>query len=299
MLAVLDPWLLHFDDALPLAPLPYDALADVVAMLWQKRLTIPKERSYWPQLEREFLRRLSARMSGDHRYPKLLDRLADLAVDVPLAAPARARLGGFDRLFAPLGQDWRRRMDSVLVRAALTGETIVVTRLVPNRNARAHHHDGRLALVEKSCWELRAEAAGALHRIACVCNSRNLTVPFTRRYDDRLPAAADAAAFPFCPPENWSAPDRTAWRTHESRPAWADAQGHFWAEPAAQQTTGTSHHWDVYLSGAAREEYGVDYLNIARWRPASATDGQAPPGALHHVKKKMEGKLQKKTGWSC
>jgi hypothetical protein len=83
------------------------------------------------------------------------------------------------------------------------------------------------------------------------------------------------------------------------RPTWADRLGHFWAEPAAQEATGRSYHWDVYLSKAATPEYGLSQLNIGRWRPAAAQDGQPPPGALHHVPEGKRGRLKKESGWLC
>lgn len=238
-------------------------------------------------------------MRGDSRYKALLDRLKDRVAPVALAPLVRVDLSSFDQMFDGFGPEWGRRMRQIVSRSALTEETILVTRLIAPRNARPCHHDGRVALVEKLCWELRIEAASQSHRVACICNSRNHRVAWTRRYADGLPGHEDEADFPFCPAEDWAEPGCVVWTGHESRPTWADRLGHFWAEPAAQQATGTSYHWDVYLSDATMAEYGLDQLNIARWRSTAASDGQPPPGAFHHVPEGKKGRLKKKTGWVC
>ena len=300
MLAILDPHLLHFDDETGLVPLGYDALADVVWMLARQGMSIPADPIYWQPLVKDFIRKLAERMRGEARYKNLLDRLMERAAPAALAPLVPGlKLSGFDRMFDPLGTDWVRRMRHIVCRSALTEDTILVTRLTAPRNARPCHHDGRLALVEKLCWELHVEAAARVHRVACVCSSRNHRVAWTRRYADGLPGHQDSADFPFCPPENWADPGCVVWRGHESRPTWVDRLGHYWAEPAAQYATGTSYHWDVYLSARTTAEYGLDQLNIARWRSGAATDGQPVPGALHHVPGDKDGRLKKKTGWGC
>jgi hypothetical protein len=300
MLAILDPYLLHFDDKRGIEPLSYDALADVVWMLAREKMVIPNEATYWQPLVLGFLRQLAGRMSGDPRYKNLLDRLKDRVAPVALAPLVRGlELSEFDRMFDPLGQEWGQRMRQIVSRAALTDETILVTRLIDPRNARPCHHDGRVALVEKLCWELRIKAAAHIHRVACVCSSRNHEVAWSRRYADGLPGHEDGADFPFCPREDWADPSCVVWKGHESRPTWADRIGHFWAEPAAQQATGKSYHWDVYLSAANEAEYGLDQLNIARWRSGASSDGQPAPGAFHHVPEGKKGRLKKKTGWAC
>jgi hypothetical protein len=299
MLAILDPYLLHFDEERGIEPLGYDALADVVAMLSREQMVIPDEPTYWRPLALDFLRRLVGRMSGDHRYKKLLDQLKYRVAPVTLAPLVRVAMSGFDQMFDGFGPEWVRRMRQIVTRSALTEETILVTRLIEPRNARRHVHDGRVALVEKLCWELRITAAAQTHRVACICSSRNHQVAWTRRYSDGLPGHEDGADFPFCPAEDWADPTYVVWKGHESRPTWADRIGHFWAEPAAQQATGKSYHWDVYLSAATEAEYGLDQLNIARWRSSAATDGQPAPGAFHHVPEGKRGRLKKKTGWDC
>jgi hypothetical protein len=300
MIAIIDPYLLHFDEERGIEPIGYDQLADVVWMLARERMVVPDEVTYWQPMVVELLRRLAARMSGEPRYKNLLDRLKDRVAPVALAPLVRGiELTDFDRMFDLLGRAWGQRMRQIVSRSALTEETILVTRLIEPRNARSCHHDGRLALVEKLCWELRINAAHQLHRVACICSSRNHRVAWTRRYADGLPGHEDGSDFPFCPPEEWLEPSCVVWRGHESRPTWVDRLSHFWAEPAAQQATGTSYHWDVYLSDTTTAEYGLDQLNIGRWRSSAATDGEPAPGAFHHVPEGKKGRFKKKTGWAC
>jgi hypothetical protein len=300
MLAVLDPWLLHVDEAKGIKPLPYEALADLVYMLSRRQAVIPAEPRYWRPFVGEIVQRFAGRVARDHRYKQLLDRLLDRAVPVPLAPCAGPlKLAGFDRMFDDLGAEWGQRMRLIVSRAALTNDTILLTRLLPGRNAREVYHDRRVALVERLCWELRVETGEQARTIPCVASSRNERIRWTCRYSDELPAHEDGALFPFCPPDDWSLAEREAFRTHQSRPTWADRLGHFWAEPAAQQATGKAYHWDVYLKDQTAAAYGLGQLNIARWRPTFERDGQEPPGALHHTPDKKLSRLKKTTGWSC
>lgn len=300
MLAVLDPWLLRVDEARGINPLPYEALADLVYMLARRQIIIPAEPFYWQPFVVEVLQPLARLVAGDHRYKQLLDRLRERAIAVPLTTTVgKLKLAGFDRMFDDLGPAWGQRMRLIVSRAALTDDTLLLTRLVLGRNAREVHHDRRVALVERLCWELRVEAGDHTRAISCVASSRNERIRWTCRYSDELPAHEDKAEFPFCPPDDWSDPRRDAFRTHQSRPAWADRLGYFWAEPAAQQATGKAYHWDVYLDDRAAESYGLAQLNIARFRPTLDHDGQPPPGALHHIPKEKASRLKTTTGWTC
>ncbi len=160
MLAVLDPLLLQFDDASGLEPLPRAALEDLVWMLAKRRALIPSEGSYWKPMVTEILRPLALRMAEDPHYKRLLDQLMRQAQQVTLAPIAEAtELSGFDLMFDRLGPNWPQVMRHLLARCAQTDETILVTRLIPGRNARVRDHDGRPALVEKLCWELGAHPA--------------------------------------------------------------------------------------------------------------------------------------------
>jgi hypothetical protein len=301
MFALLDPRLFHAKDAAWPGPIAENALEDLVWMLSRSGAIIPDERDYWRAFASQPLRAISASMRGRSRYLHLLDRLRERAVSTRLAPlPSdTVEIAGFDPLFVALDEEWRARMKRVLVRCAHTSATILVTRLQLGCNARAHDHDGRIALVEKLCWELVVRSGDRAHAIPCVCSSRNLRLSWTCRYADELPAHEDGAAFPFCPPDDWRDPARLAIRTRKARPTWADKIDHHWAEPAAQQATGASYHWDVYLSAPSAAEYGLDQLNIARFRSTATRDGEPPPGALHHVPEEKKSKLRKITGWSC
>jgi hypothetical protein len=178
-------------------------------MLARRQALIPNESFYWKALVDTFLQKLATRMRGDSKYKGLLDRLRERAVPVELAAPKPAmKLTWFDRMFDGLGDDWSKRMRSITSRAALTDETILVTRLVEDRNAKPEPHDGRIALIKILCWELRIHLDEQEYRIPCVCNSRNLDVPWTCRFADGLPGPQDGAEFPFCPPKDWPDPKR-------------------------------------------------------------------------------------------
>lgn len=84
----------------------------------------------------------------------------------------------------------------------------------------------------------------------------------------------------------------SVFRTHEARPAWLDARGNAWAKPS----TGGGYHWDVYLSPELDDEYGLGQLNIVAWGGPPA---EGLPGSLHHVPGHKQGRLKKKTGWTC
>ena len=168
-------------------------------------------------------------------------------------------------------------MARLLTGCALTGQpTILITRLVSRRNDEEHSGPERCRLIEKTCWDLRVRTPGSgRRRIPLVRHRRNVLVPWTTRFDDRLPAEDDGARFPFCPPTDWHKSSVRACETHESRPAWLDAKGNHWACPA----TGC-YHWDVYLESELAARYGLVQLNVVRWR---APPAEGAVGDLHHV----------------
>jgi hypothetical protein len=197
-------------------------------------------------------------------------------------------------LFTPAGPDWVDLMAGILTRCVLTDEeTILVTRLIFGRNAREHSGPGRCRLTEKTCWNLRLRLPGQeVRRIPAVCSRRNVSVPWTARFDDSLPAETDGASFPFCPPPDWLKSSVRVFGTHEGRPAWSDTQGNYWACPAA----GRGYHWDVYLGSGLADTYGLDQLNIVRW---GAPPEEGVVGALHHVPRDKRPRLRKTAGWVC
>lgn len=285
MLAILDPVL--FD---PAAPLTIGSLKELLRLLHRKRARIPDIEWYWKELQRELVRPLHAR-SGYRD----LDRLRDFARVVTLPPlPRRVPVWSFRRMFGALGERWVEVMAQLVTGAVLSGEeTVLLTHLRENRNLTIHHGPGKCTAEEKTCWDLRVQPAGGdMARVPVVCRERNLDVLWTARFDDRLPAEADGARIPFCPPPDWQKSSVEVVTTHESRPTWRDNKGNHWARPA----TGEGYHWDVYLTRPLEEEYGLGQLNIVQWG-APAKEGA--PGALHHVPGDKKSKLKKDTGWRC
>lgn len=304
MLAVIDPYLLHFDDTLGLEPVTERTLAALVEMFYTKGLAIPQDEFYWPRLVDEILRPLAKKMHGNRSYSRhltALQRMGRPVVLPPLSPGDLLETTGFELMFSDLGEDWVTTMRAVVAGCTLSDETVLVTRLLRGRNAKpSDHEDYAKIFIENLCWELRIDFAGGhVRRVPCVCSRRNMEIGWTRRYSEELPAHEDSARFPFCPPDNWEDPSCRAWQPHQSRPAWRDKFNCYWAEPRAQGATNRSWHWDVYLDRHPErlKKYGANYLNIARWRPDFPSDHKVPPGELHHDP--LDLGLKKMSGWEC
>lgn len=286
MLAVLDPNLFH-----PERPVSGAVLDEVVYLLRQTGAVIPNKKFYWNRIAKDFLEPLS-RNTKDHAYRARLDALRHHVHAVPLPEPPRrVVVWSFRTMFGnTLGTPWVDIMHKVVTGCVLTERpTILFTRLHEG-NSRQHRH-GDVCCIEKTCWNLRVQPEGApATRIPCVCSRRNHHVPWTCRYDDNLPADTDGGSFPFRPHPEWQKSSVPVFRTHSARPAWLDAQGQAWAKPS----TGGGYHWDVYLTRANEEEYGLGQLNITAWA-APRKEGQA--GEIHHVPTGKDSKLRKRTGW--
>ena len=209
---------------------------------------------------------------------------------------------GFDTMFGGLGKEWVETMHAVVTGCAVAGETVLLTRLLRGRNAKASNHpDYAQTFIEKLCWKLRIDLpSGDSFEIPCVCTRRNLEIPWTCRYSEELPAHEDGSDFPFCPPEGWAEGSWQAARTHLGRPTWRDGFDCFWGEPPAQHATGMSEHWDVFLDQnvSRHEAYGM-HLNIVRWRPELVNPDGARTGDIHHTAKDKKALVRKKTGWNC
>ena len=193
-----------------------------------------------------------------------------------------------------LAPGWFEAMEQLLLRCALTGERgVVITRPIEGRNVR-RHAVGRCELMEKTRWRVYVHASGAPPwRADCVTHPRNLSSPWTSRFDHRLPGPEDGARYPFCPPLRWWDRDVSAHSTVESKPAWVDRRGSAWIRPA----TGGGHHWDVFIRDVSTaEQIGLDQLNIVEW---GAPPGQGKPGDIHHVPTGKAGRLKSDPGWSC
>ncbi|MCP4659706.1 MAG: hypothetical protein GY856_30250 [bacterium] len=224
-----------------------------------------------------------------------LDAIRSFAAKIRFPeAPPRVAVWDFRAWFTQAGPEWVEVMARTLIGCVLTGEeTILITQLLPGRNAKEHSGPGRCRLTEKTCWNLRVSVPDTdCRRIPAVCSRRNVSIPWTIRFDDTLPAESDGASFPFCPQRDWFKSSVCAFETHQGRPAWLDAKGNHWACPG----TGWGHHWDVYLDLHLRDRYGLGQLNIVRW---GSSPGAGVVGDLHHVPREKQPRLKIRTGWTC
>jgi hypothetical protein len=299
VIAILDPALLL--TASPSGPLSADeekalsALVDDVARIFRDhRASIPAVDWYWNKLQGEIVRPLYRRIHGP-RLRQGLEALRQHTRALPLAgrpAHGKTRLWGVKTLFdwPRLSPDWFGVMERLLIGCAQFGEpTVLVTRLFPGRNLDAREVSGS-TLHGKTRWRLYLHVPGnAPCHVPCIRNPRNLAVPWTTRFDDKLP---DGGRYPFCPPRRWWRRDVRAYGTVRSKPAWVDVHGNGWAQPS----TGGDYHWDVFIEDPALEEaVGLDAINVAAW---GSTDRGKSPGEIHHISKEKKGRFRD-PGWTC
>jgi hypothetical protein len=297
MIAVLDPALLLTSVAE--GPLPEQeeqelaALVDAVRRICrEQRVRIPAADWYWGKLRADLLRPLQKRV----REPRLregLDAWQRHTHDIALAGTpttGKTKLYGVTPLFGwHRLPGWLDVMRRVLIGCAQLDEpTVLITRLFLGRNMeqRSVQHS---TLIVKTRWRLYLHVPGKAPRhVHCVRSPRNLAVPWTTRFDEKLP---DRGTYPFCPPPRWWRRDVEAYRTVESKPAWVDRNGTGWAQP----TTGGDHHWDVFIQDPGlREAVGVNPINVVAW---GNTEGKTP-GDIHHMKKEQRGRFLG-GGWTC
>ncbi|WP_309896627.1 hypothetical protein [Archangium sp.] len=269
---------------------------DAVRVCRQPGYQVVAAGPYWKRLQQELVRPLERVASQELRAG--LDILRSLAHPQSLPVPAagsRKKVWGVRQLFEwpQLGSGWLELMESLLVGCVLLGEPLLLlVRHFEGRNQRTHA-TGRCELEEKTRWRLYVQVTGQPPcTIPCVRSPRNLSVDWTQRFDERLPAQSDRARFPFCPPENWWRRHIEPFRTMQSKPAWVDARGNGWVRPA----TGGGRHWDVFIADPNLvETIGLDQLNIVQWevRP----DGIV--GGIHHVPTEKRSRLASTAGWSC
>lgn len=299
MIVVLDPALLLFDarDGAPSADEEAalaDAIDELVRMCRGVDAVIPSVDWYWRPLQTELVRPLVRGARG----PKLrqgLDALARLAR--PRALPViptsgKIRTWGVRPLFvwSRLSAEWHAIMTRMLVGCALLDEPVVLaTRLFAGRNM-TPHAVGRTTLIEKTRWRIMLHVPGRAPRdVPCVRSRRNLDVPWTTRFDERLP---DGGHYPFCPPGRWWRRRVEAQRTFKSKPCWIDRFGSGWAQPGA----GGNLHWDVFLETPALvEAIGLSAINVVAW--GSGETGKEP-GEIHHVPEDKRSAFRG-GGWTC
>ena len=299
MIAILDPALLL--TASPSGPLPADeeealsALVDDAArILRDQRASIPAVDWYWNKLESEIVRPLHRTIRGP-RLRQGLDAFRRHTRALTLAAPpahGKTRLWGVKALFdwSRLSPDWLGVMERLLIGCAQINEpTVLVTRLFPGRNLDVYAASGS-TLQAKTRWRLYLHIPGSAPcHVPCVRSPRNIVVPWTARFDHKLP---DGGRYPFCPPQPWWLVRTKAHGTVRSKPAWLDSRGNGWAQPS----TGGDYHWDVFLEDPALEEaVGLDAINIAAW---GSTDRGKTPGEIHHISKEKRGRFRD-PGWTC
>lgn len=203
---------------------------------------------------------------------------------------------GFQQLFGPqhFATSWEERMAAASIRAAATGERVVLlTRRMLGRNL-VLHASGSSTLHENTRWVLHLQPKNVGHvQVMCVYHPRNVTDRWTARFDWRLPGT-QGARYPFCPPAAWWKGSTTAWRTVSSKPAWIDCHGNGWARPNIQE--GAGYHWDVFIQSVAlKAAVGLDQLNVVEFG-APSTEGL--PGQIHHVPAAKAGKISQ-IGWAC
>jgi len=218
MLLILDPALFRF-----MAP---DAreLDELLRVLRGGQASIPRLDPYWTRLQKDWIEPCRVR-ADDPRVKQALALLDGHARRLQVGGGEVVEVSGFRRIFGGLPDDWPKFMEAVLSACVGTGEDLVVfTRLVKQRNAQTLEGLGSCRLVEKTVWRLRIRRDGGRVDIPLIRGPRNLDVPWTCRYDERLPAEWDGARFPFCPLPTWNDPQTAVHRTRNSRPCWQDAQ---------------------------------------------------------------------------
>lgn len=278
-------------------------LTDLVELCHRGRIQLLALEEYWPDLWRELgepLRRSTTNPSTRRALDELrkLGRPPQGLPPCP-ASPQRNRVYGLRQMFEipGLNHGWLDKMTRALARASGSdSRAVLITRRMLGRNVKAHQA-GSSRLEEVTRWVLYLHLSGSPPRtVLCLHHSRNLSekLHWTTRYDWRLPASADGAKHPFCPPEKWWKREIDAVETVESKPAFVDAKGNGWARPNIKE--GTGYHWDVYLTDPLKERIGLSQLNIVGF---GGPPGEKAPGEIHHTGQKKKGRLRDETGWTC
>lgn len=203
---------------------------------------------------------------------------------------------GFQQLFGTqhFANSWEERMAAASIRAAATGERVVLlTRRMLGRNL-VQHASGGSTLEENTRWVLHLQPKGMGHvQVLCVYHPRNLADRWTTRFDWRLPGT-HGARYPFCPPDAWWKGSTVVWRTVSSKPAWIDRYSNGWARPNIPN--GAGYHWDVFIQSIGlRESVGLDQINVVEF---GAPQAEGRPGQIHHVPEAKAGKITQ-VGWDC
>lgn len=299
MIVALDPALFV---ARPMGAAGESALRDdLKAMLGFLKVTgarLIAADDYWLPLWQELIEPLIC------NFPRLMGDFAQLRKAglprslLPFDGPHR--IWGFVPMFhqphLSLDHSWPDRMARAMIRMHLSlGEPIVLfVRPVQGRNI-MRHGAGHSVIDETTRWRLYIQPRTAEPvAISCVTRPRNLEVPWTARFDARLPGAEDGARYPFCPPARWWKRPVPAVGTHTSKPAFIDACGCGWARPNIP--SGAGYHWDVFVSERTRaHRIGLDQINVVEH---GAPPSEGEPGSLHHVPQDKKHVVHD-CGWRC
>lgn len=258
---------------------------------------VPMLEEYWRDLWLELGAPLErASLPAQRRAIQEVRKLGKPADDFPPLRTPTGRVYGLRQLFTIGGtpDPWCERMTNALARATATGARVVLlARRIVGRDL-VLHSAGHSQLLESRRWVLQLHLQGRPPaQVSCLHHPRNWDLPWTTRFDWRLPAVQDGATHPFCPPQHWWKASTSAVSTMESRTVWLDAHGRGWARP---NTPGSGHHWDVYLREPALvDRVGLSQLNIIEFGDPS--EGRA--GHLHHVPSAKKGRLKSRVGWPC
>ncbi len=295
MIGLIDPALL-----LPRAAnaLPVEEDVDwIIGTCRAFHIEIPALQEYWPEIWLRLGMGLESTLTPQAK--RALQALRRLGTTPPHAVPPLAAdvwRRGFRQLFGigTFATNWEDTMARAAARAiSLNDEVVLFTRRIPGRNLRTHTVQ-HCSLHENTRWVLHVQVAGiGARRIKCVYHRRNISEPWTVRFDWRLPSAADGARYPFCPPQFWWKGHIAAVRTVLGKPAWVDAHNNGWCRP---NTPGNGYHWDVFLRNLAhRGAVGVTQINVVEFG-APAAEGAA--GTLHHIPTVKAGAVND-VGWHC
>lgn len=190
-----------------------------------------------------------------------------------------------------LGRDpWANVIAKAAVSWILKGERVVFfCKLVLGRNLE-HHGAGHAILGVKTRWTLyfAAEGTPGATAVDCISSVRNMQVPWTIRYDDRLPARAPNGGLAFEPAPGWRKGKQVVFGTGSSKATWFDTYGNAWAKPSPPNQ---AHHWDVYLNDlATKKRFPVNPINITCW---NTEDRGRSEGQIHHFQKAQQHRLGK------
>ena len=252
---------------------------------------------YWNPLWLELIKPLQSNYRNLDRDFAELRKLKTEEKLVPLRA--RHRVWGFRPMFdcpaLPLGSVWADRMSrTVLQYASFSEEIVLYSKPVVGRNLIRHCAENSV-IYESTRWRLyiQPRTANPL-AVPCVNHIRHVALPWTARYDWRLPAEQDGARYPFCPPIQWWKRTVSAVKTVKSKPAFIDRRGSAWVRPNIPD--GAGHHWDVFITNVAlADKIGLNHVNIVEF---GAPFDEGAPGTIHHFPERERGKV-KDSGWDC